>query len=537
AMGVNFDQFPRTIGADGKLLTQENFLQSQGNALKAWENRAMVAWEKRQVSPVSKTKILDELRENTLKGKEAIALQARTIQTQAQDMALDVTYSTYGNYAQRTNLDDMMQGIGVPFWFFPSRSIPFYITQMAQRPRLGIELLNMQNSAAESEQPSRLHGTLPIPGTNYHYNPLQSTMLWQLADRRNFTPAGLGTMEQGQNWLRNTLGISLGPHITIATAMIERTMGKQLGQTVLTMEPAPIIPQQRWLNAVAGLRLPVISGIAQALNEPFDLYLRGVYGDEVANWQQREVEKTIVDMGHNPQTASDEVIKAAWDKYYIRQLLSIPGGAIKEMTPLEMSRFHATNRQAEKLNLSQEQEVTLRQMGESRFVGIRQDQMEALYAGVPANKLWRYIRPWGLTAKSKPIWEDYIQVKLGRETLLYGADKNNPTEGSRLYKEQQYDTALTTGRISPREWKELYRNNYADYISKVQQLEASNPLAPKTDEDWEAYRELLGWDEPVRHPDDIALDNYYDVMESSKFENDLGEFDFDAYGKTEMDYL
>ncbi|KKM76584.1 hypothetical protein LCGC14_1378650, partial [marine sediment metagenome] len=537
AMGVDFNQFPRAIDAKGKLLTQEDFLQSQLKGLKGWEDRATDAFEKRHTSPTTRNKMLDDLREVTIKSKESIALQERVAQTEAQNMALDVTYSTFGNYAQRTSLDDFMQGIGVPFWFFPSRSIPFYITQMAQRPRLGIELLNLQNESATSEQPSRLFGTLNVPGTNYYYNPIQSTMLWQLADRRNFTPAGLGTLEQGQNWLRNMLGISLGPHITMITAMIERSMGRQTGETMLTMEPAPIIPQQRWINAVAGLKLPVISGIAQMLNEPFDMYLRAVYGEEVANWQQREVEKTIVSMGENPQTASPEIIKAAWDKYYIRQLLSIPGGAIKEMTPLELARFEAKNVAADKLNLTKEQQTMLRRTGESRFVGLRKDQFDALYADVPEEKLWRYIRPWGLTSKSKPIWEDYIAVKLGRETLLYGSDRDNPTKGSRLYKEQLYDAALTKGLMTPREWKAAYRNNYADYISKIQRLEADNPRAPKTDADWEAYRELLGWDEPVRHADDIALDEYYDAMESSKFENELGEFNFNLYRKTEMDFF
>ncbi len=537
AMGVDFSQFPRTIGADGSLLTQEDFLSSQLKALKGWEDRTIAAWDKRHVTPTAKNKILDNLREGTIGAKEGIALQARQIENEAKDLALNVTYSTFGNYAQRTNLDDFMMGVGVPFWFFPSRSIPFYITQMAQRPRLGIEILNLQNEAATSEQPSRLFGTLKIPGTNYYYNPIQSTMLWQLADRRNFVPAAMGELERGQSWLRNNLGVSLGPQWMLATALVERVMGKQTGETVLTMEPQPVIPQQRWLKAVANLRIPAVSPVAALLNEPFDMYLRAIFGDDVANWQKREVEKTIVDMGFNPQTAPDDVIEKAWDKYYIRQLLSIPGGAVKEMTPTEMARFESINQKAKELDLTREQRVNLRRMGESPFTGLRNDQLEALYADVPAQKLWRYIRPWGLTTKSAPIWDDYIQFKLGRETLLYGADKNNPTEGSRLYKEQKFDEALRLGNISPREWKSLYRQNYADYISRVDQLETDHPLAPSTDEDWEAYRQLLGWDEPVRHPDDIKLDEYYDAMESSKFENELGEFNYGAYRKAEQTFF
>jgi hypothetical protein len=432
-----------------------------------------------------------------------------------------------------------MVGVGAPFWFFPSRSIPFYTTQMLQHPKLGIEVANMQKEANESDQPSRLFGAINIPGTDYWYNPLQSTMLWQLTNpmARSFNPAGAGGLEQGDNWLRNNLGVSLGPQWKIATAVVERIIGNQTGQTALTAEPQAIVPQQRWLQAVAGLKLPAISPLAALMNEPFDMYLRGVYGDTVAEYAKREVEKTIVDLGYNPQTASEEIIQQAWKKYYTRQLLSIPGGAVKELNPTEKARFEAINQKAKEMGLDKEKRATLRDLNESPFTGLRQDQLEAVYKDIPAAKLWRYIRPSGLNVKSRPIWEDYIQLKLGRETLLYGSDVSNPTKGSRLYNEQQFDKALKSGRISPREWKSLYRQNYSEYVSKVQQLEKDFPQAPKTEADWEAYREMLDWKTPVRHPDDIKLDRYYDVMDSSNFENDIGEFDYDAYRKAEQQFL
>jgi hypothetical protein len=541
--GINLTGMPKAIDANGKIITQEDFLQNQINAVRGWKDRTIEAWDKRHVAPTAKNKLLDELREATIKAKESIALQERSIHNKASDLALDATYTTFGNYAQRTNLDELMTSIGVPFWFFPSRSIPFYTTQMIQHPRFGAEVYNMQNEVNESEQPSRLFGTINIPGTNYWYNPVQSSMLWQLVNQQNFIPTAVGggmgpeKLTSMMDWMRNNLSISLGPQWRLGAALAERVMAKQAGTSPLVGEPQPIIPQQRWLDAVAGLNLPVISAATGFLNEPFDMYLRAVYGDEVAEWSKREVEKTIVDMGYNPQTASKEVIQEAWNRYYTRQLLSIPGGAVKEMTPTEMARFEAINQKASELGLTKEQRVTLRELGESPFTGMRQDQLEAMYADIPASKLWRYIRPYGLNARSRPVWEDYIQLKLGRETLLYGADVNHPTKGSRLYNEQQFDKALRAGRISPREWKSLYRQNYAEYVSKVQQLESDYKLAPKTEQDWEAYRQMLGWDKPVRHPDDIKLDEYYSVMDSSNFENDLGEFDFDSYKKAEQQFF
>jgi hypothetical protein len=534
-MGIDFSKFPKVIGADGKLLTQEDFLKTQLSALKEWEDRIVLSWDKRHIAPTERNKLLDTLREETIKAKESIALQEKTIQNQAKDLALGVTYSTFGNYAQRTNLDDFMQSMGVPFWFFPSRSIPFYITQMLQRPRLGIEVANMQNEAGSSNQPSRLFGTINIPGTNYWYNPLQSTMLWQLVNNKNFTPAELPPLETGMSWMRNNLGVSLGPQYTIIGAIIDRLVNKKAGELTPTGEPQPIIPQQKWLDAVGGLNLPVISSLASLANEPFEMYLRAVYGSTVANWQQREIEKTIVDMGYNPQDLNlpNDVIQKAWNKYYIRQLLSIPGGAVKEMTPTEMARFESLNQKAKDLGLSKEQLSKFRSTGESPFTGLRQDELSAMYADVPAQKLWRYIRPSGLTTKTKPIWEDYIQFRLGQETLLYGSDKDNPTKGSRLYDEQKFDEALKAGRVSPSEWKSLYRQNYQEYMDRIEQLRIDHPLSPQSDADWDAFQQQLGWKESVRHPDDIKLDEYYRVMDSTNFENDLGEFDFGAYRAAE----
>ena len=492
---------------------------------------------KAQVTPAKMTKnqLLDNLRDETIRIKEGVALQELKLQNEAMDMALDVTYDTFGNYGVRTNLDDIMQGIGMPFWFFPSRSIPFYARQMIQKPKLGTEIMTMQSQAEESNLPTRLHGFLPIPGTDYYYNPLAASMLWQLAGQYDWSPQHLGGLEQGQLQMQQKLGMSFGPQWTIATALVSRLMTKQGGAPLVVGDPKYVIPQHRWLEAVENLDLPGLSQIAGIVSEPFDAYLRAVFGSEVAEWQKREVEKYIVDMGHNPQDAPKEVIQDAWNKYWTRQLLSIPGGIVKELTPTEKARFDMMGQKAKELGLTKKDISGLRRAGESPWTGLRQDQLETLFADIPAQKLSRFIRPLGLTSESRPIWEDYIQLKVERETLR--GDPENPQEGSRIYKEMQFDAALRSGRISPRAWKSLYRQNYSDYISKIEALELAYPQAPKTEEDWNAYRDLLGWDEPVRHPDDIKLDEYYTVMESSNFENDIGEFDYDTYRKAEAAFF
>ena len=535
AMQMDPTKFPRVVDAKGKMLTMEDYLGKQRAALKSWNDRATAAFAKRHETPTTKNQLLDTLRDETIRIKEGVALQELKLQNEAMDLATDVAYDTFGNYGVRTNLDDIMQGIGMPFWFFPSRSIPFYAGQMLKKPRLGVEIMTLQQQAEEDNQPTRLFGFANIPGTDYYYNPLAASMLWQLAGQYDWTPGHLGGLEQGQLQMQQKLGMSLGPQWQIATALVSRLITKHGQDPLIVGDPKYIVPQHRWLEAVENLDLPGLSQIAGIVSEPFDAYLRAVYGTEVAEWQKRDVEKYIVDAGYNPQTASKEVIQDAWNKYWTRQLLSIPGGVVKEMTPTEKARFEAYGEKAAEMGLTRKQTAELRRAGESPWTGLRQDQLESLFADIPAQKLWRYIRPVGLTSQSRPIWEDYIQSKIERETLR--GDPENPQEGSRIYKELELDAALRAVRISPREWKSLYRQNYADYFSKTVQLEKDYPLAPKTEEDWEAYRELLGWDTPVRHPDDIKLDEYYTVMDSAHFEDELGMFDYSAYRKAEQQFF
>jgi len=538
AMQMDPSKFPRLTDANGKLLTMEDYLGKQKVALNSWKDRAIEAFSKRHEVPTTKNKLLDTLRNETVRIKESISLQELKLQNEAMDLAQEIAYDTFGNYGVRTNLDDIMQGIGMPFWFFPSRSIPFYAKQMLQKPKLGVEVMTLQQQAEESNLPTRLFGYVNVPNTDYYYNPLAASMLWQLAGQYDWTPSHLGGLEQGQLQMQQKLGMSFGPQWMIATSLVSRLMTKHGGAPLVVGEPKYIIPQHRWLEAVENLDLPGLSQIAGIASEPFDAYLRAVFGSEVAEWQKREVEKYIVDMGYNPQDLEripKAVIQDGWNKYWTRQLLSIPGGVVKEMTPTEKARFDMMGEKARELGLTKKETIALRAAGESPWTGLRQDQLEALFADIPAQKLNRYIRPIGLTSESRPIWEDYIQLKIERETLR--GDPENPQVGSRIYKEMKLDEALKAGRISPREWKSLYRQNYADYVSQIKALERAYPQAPKTEQDWAAYRDLLGWDEPVRHPDDIKLDEYYDVMDSTHFENDLGEFDYNAYRQAEQQFF
>ena len=366
-------------------------------------------------------------------------------------------------------------------------------------------------------------------------------MWWQLFGEYDWNLPHLGTIEKAEMWMRQKTGVSVGPQWAIAQAIVSRLMHNKAIRPLTLMEPQHIIPQHRWLEAVEGLNLPGLSQIAGVVSQPFDMYLRAVYGDEVANWQKREAEKYIVDMGYNPQDLENlpkSVIQDAWKRYHTRQLLSIPAGAVKYWTDTERAYWEATSEKMKEMGLTKAQITEFREAGISPFVGLRQDQLEAIYedvyAKVPKARYLRYVRPVALSQTTAPAWEDYIRLRIERETLR--GDPKDPLPGSRLYKERIIDNQLKKGLISPREWKLKRRQMYSEYIYAVEQAEKDYPLAMKSPEDWEAFRQLLGWKTPVRHPDDQMLDLFYRSIDPQNFEDDIGTLDYDAYRKAEQDF-
>lgn len=519
--------------ATGKALTQEDFIQEQIGIVNGWRDRAIEAFDKRAQSSKPLDMALDNFREQTLKALDGISLQHQTIKNQAKDMALNDVRSTFGHYAIHSNLDEIMTKI-IPFWYFPSRSLPFYARQMITKPRLGIEMYNIQKQMEDSTQPNNLFGYIQIAGTGLWYNPLRVSHLFKLATESNYTPADFGSTE-GASSLLQKVGIGLGPQFAIAESLVGRALGKKM------VEPEAIIPQQVWLKAIAHLDLPGLSQVAGIVNEPFDGYLRAVYGNDIADYQLREVEKYMVDAGLNPaelavkSAAGDATataqIQAAWKRYYIRQLASIPFGTLRSFTQTEQERLDAINKKVEAMGISPEQQAAYRAAGESPLVGMRQDQIDAFYSDIPAEKLVKYIRPANLTPESAPYWDDYVQLKIQRQDAL----------DARIAREQQLDTQLQTNKITPREWKALYRTSYQTYVDQVGAFEKDYPKAMKTEADWTAFKNLIGSTISPRNPDDIALDNYYTALDTSngQFDNpDVpGEFDYAKYRTAEQQFL
>jgi hypothetical protein len=518
----------RATATTQRLVTLEDFVQEQRSALFDWQKRVESTYADmtsgKTVTTARDTALMG-MQEQAIQLKQTMALTDLTLRNHANDAAARATYEVFGNVGGKTNFDEIMSKV-CPFWFFPSRSIPFYAKQMIQKPRLGYEILTMHERSRDTK-PDRLFGTFKIPGTNYYYNPLQASMLWQLWGAKDYTPANLPPLEAGMRFMNQNLGISMGPQIGIATALATRALGKQGMVENYVPEPQDIIPQNKWLNAVEGLRLPVISQVAGLASEPFDTFTRAVYGTDIAQWQKREVEKYMVDEGVDPVKATTQQIQSAWKRFYTRQLASIPGGAVKEMTTTEAARYEYINKTQKEMGLTSAQIRAFKQTGESAFTGLRQDQLDAIYKGIPAEKLWRNIRPVGLTQKTEPYWNQYLQLKSEKEDLRGTAE--NPSPSSRIGVQKMLDSALLAGKIDASTWRDLRRENYQHYSDRIEQLNADYPLAPKTDEDWESFRKLLGWEQSVRHPDDIKLQEYYDTLDNSLFENGLGQFDAQLY--------
>ncbi|HEY5986182.1 MAG TPA: hypothetical protein VIV12_07395, partial [Streptosporangiaceae bacterium] len=135
-------------------------------------------------------------------------------------------------YNDANHFDDLMRSI-IPFWMFPSRSLPFWAEYMATHPWLPAayykfirfsQAVAMQEGATTTDGrplPS-LEGYLPIPGTGLWFNPLAS-MSFRYALLRtsaHYNDAGEqeGLVRQVYTYLREmgmVLGYSFGPWVTL----------------------------------------------------------------------------------------------------------------------------------------------------------------------------------------------------------------------------------------------------------------------------------------------------------------------------------
>ena len=530
--GITPGTFLSTIDpTSGKMLTADGIIAEQTKVLRDWQTRAEQSFEDAHTSNIIKStkEATQEFQENVVKELEPISLQKTRLSNQAKDMALQSVRDTFGHYSIHTNLDELMTKVA-PFWYFPSRSIPFYAQQVLDHPQMAIDLYNIHNQQETSNQPSSMFGYIKIPNTNLYYSPMRVSYLWRLATQGNYTPQDMGSVEGAQSLLQK-IGVSLGPQFSIAEAIIKRVMGTKAGSIPqVTQEPTTIIPQQQWLQAVANLDLPGISQIAGVVNAPFDVFLRGVYGDDTADYQKRQVELFMVDKGINPASATTEQIQSAWKQYYSTVLASIPAGTVKPFTATEQARLNAINAKVQKMGLTPEQQNLYKQAGESPLVGMRQDQIDAFYSDIPGEKLMSYVRPAGLTPETEPYWNDYVNYHLQQQEALQTREST----------ETQLDNDLTAGVITPSAWKEGYKQSYASYTGSIDSFQEAYPKAMITSAQWDAFKKLTGSNINPKNPDDIALENYYNTMDASNTQWDdpnTGIFNASAYQAAQTKFL
>ena len=462
------------------------------------------------------------------------ATQYRRMHDVAKRRATRTTLDTFGNPAVRMNVDELMGNLGVPFFFFPSRSMAYYAQAAVRRPALLPTIKRYQNSVKEEDDPAYLAGSFKLPttvgGADLYVNPLKSYMGWQMFGQADFLPRNAPMYEQILRTSQNTLGIGFGPIHTILPRLFESMVldENKEGIDLVSNSPQFLIPQQKWFKTLERADLGILSTTARLLNVPTDHYMNTVFGNEIPNWLERRTEKQLVQRGHNPATATDEQLDGALRDVWWQTLAGIPlGSTVHAVSPL------AGDRTADLItNLDARGDGSLEMLreGKNPFSGLRRDDIDSMFQGIDKEEIYGYIRPATLTPEMTPHWNAHVKLQLN---LQKSRDELTSTMDALNAKWSSDPT------MSGFQWDELRKEAYAKYGTQIDTLYKSHPLAPRSvvSEElaqrggitWNDYRKELGKDERVVHKHDQLYDSFVQQVLAREFDDATGEFDYDKY--------
>jgi len=480
------------------------------------------------------------------------------IQMGAADYATQFADSVMGNYAVTTNLDQLMN-IFIPFWYFPSRSIPFYLRTFTQKPYTLAFMTRYMEQAkegfgetgkglGEAMTPEALVGYFPltIGDQTYFINPFRPWMGYQML---GYEPmAGLGQPVVQQTFqAANMIGIGLAPHWTLGIEAINKWSSTD-GIYLTRGEPMPLFPQARWLQDLTGAAFGRYSAMPEQA-----MFSQNV--DGMPDWEKRNLEKELARwILRNPEKAAekgwkfprgilavkDSDIEAdAVIKQQIRRMSSY--GLLSVVFPLY------SRRNKEELVMRNDREQVIRdiltaggknadkaieraeQVGFSPMMYLNRQQRREIYEAHPEWEPWSGLTRVGINpqerAMEKQTREFYTYMDAVREQL-----------GDRL---ATADEVFMQGHMSGYLWRQVYEEvqvqNSAIWRFLVGDGLAPDktrnpgvlPLARVTPSRAEWYRETYAKAIPPVHPEDYALDYYYSIQ--PEIDPLLGTYDYDSY--------
>ena len=504
----------------------------QVDELRAWRDQVLTRMRERAaVTPQATKEATDVLTKRIIEMSDKVALEKSTVLNKAIRFAEDDAFATMGNYGTRTNLDEVMNRI-MPFWYFPSRSIPFYAKLGVRRPGWYASMRRWQEDNRKEGTPDFLAGYIPIPGTPYSINPLRPWMAFQLTAQTDWLTPSPPLPQKIMEQIQAMSGMSLGPQFQIGLTFLSRFLEDRGYDPLIDRQPRDVIPQQRWIRGFDNWLsdvAPEVRLIANVLNEPSDMFLRFVYGDEVATWHKRRVEQYLVEMGVDPTKATDEETGKALRKVGERDLAGIPFGAVKVTLPKAKERQDEIAANIERVTgFTPDMQLSLRNRGDNPLSGLRNDQIQTIFATDDEADFYQHIRPLFLKKSQEAVWETTRAYNIDLRRAL---DRRKATIAAA--EERLRDGAINP--ISPERWKRLVSDAYNQYAGAIESLQHPDGMyatALKTSADWDEFNKELG-KERIRHPDDLAFQRYMEEVDADDYTDAAGDFDVRAWRKTQ----
>jgi hypothetical protein len=468
----------------------------------------------------------------------------------AQLYGLNRAYAVMGDYSTTTNLDEMMSKV-FPFWFFPSRSIPFYAKTFMQKPYLAADLERYLEATKDSKTtPESLIGYLPIPvGDQYFYiNPMRPMMGYQILGHEPMAGLGQPMFQQVQQMF-SMLGFGFNPALTWSAEAINKVTSSQ-GLHLTRGEIQPLFPQQRWLQDATALALgtwlpmPEQSFFSQTV-------------DGMPDWKKRNIEKELaVYINDNPELRDLwPTPRQLWNdaRNGNEQAQQIVSQQVKKLSfyGLVSAALPIYNRRnKEEIVMYNDRDQMLTDIFKSN--GLTEDQVQARFETArrqgfsPMMYLNRAQRRE--VYESKPEWEPWqgltrVGIRPEEREMERQTEEFFQTfdEAKRQIQQQLdvVDQAFLEGRISGYDWRNQYNQIQAFHAGAFQMLvgdgkapdETGNPgrlpLARVTAERVDYFRKKFGNVTPPVHPEDEAL-NFYNAI-SPEIDASTGLPDYDTY--------
>lgn len=450
-------------------------------------------------------------------------IESEKMLNKASDFAESRAYMLMGNYAKTRGFDELLRGV-FPFFYFPSRSIPFYIRTGMEFPAVPRGLWAYQTNTYEPGTPASLLGYYRTPIEGVYVNPFRYMMGMQILGSEPLAGMGQPQFEQVSTAL-SMLGFSFNPAINLGTELASRiTETVTDGQMSLTRgEPRPILPQIDWA------RKGLMAATGKFIPEPTQL-LMGFESQPA--WFQRQIEKSVAAQGFDPAAvfgnkATPEMRQALNNAY--REVAE--KGLITTVLPVrfrhpeEIRMIQSQSDLLEDFNITKDQQIQAREAGINPIQFLNNLTKRQIMNDHPEWQPWLGLTSPFVSKQEREYWEQT------RKFWYEYTELRNQYDSLQLY----YTNRAETGIISPAEWRARYSDMQEQKSAAFEQLSKSYPLALIDNARRNRYNEEFKRPLPPVHMEDKAVAAYYAIK--APLDDRTGKPDFIALQHLQDQFL